>query len=165
MRSKTHTAPPKTIDEYLTRVSDDKRAALQRLRETILSVVPMAEECISYQMPAFRYEGRVLVYFAAAANHCAFYPGGMVNDFKDELEAFETSKGTIRFQADRPLPASLVQKIVRARAAQNAARASSAKQAKPKRAAPKQVKPKARKPKQAEPSAAKPKQPKAKRAR
>jgi len=69
MRSKTHSAPPATIDEYLSRVGDDKRAALQRLRETILGVVPTAEECISYQMPAFRYDGRVLVYFAAAANH------------------------------------------------------------------------------------------------
>ena len=130
MRSKTHTAPPKTIDEYLTRVSDDKREALERLRQTILGVIPMAEECISYQMPAFRYEGRVLVYFAAAANHCAFYPGGMVDDFKDELEAYDTSKGTIRFQAERPLPASLVRKIVKARVAQNAARASKAKKVK-----------------------------------
>ena len=130
MRSKTHTAPPKTIDEYLTRVSDDKREALERLRQTILGVIPMAEECISYQMPAYRYEGRVLVYFAAAANHCAFYPGGMVDDFKDELEAYDTSKGTIRFQAERPLPASLVRKIVKARVAQNAARASKAKKVK-----------------------------------
>lgn len=164
MRSKTHTAPAKTIDEYLTRVSDDKREALERLRQTIRDVVPLAEECISYQMPAFRYEGRVLVYFAAAANHCAFYPGGMVNDFKDELEAFETSKGTIRFQPDRPLPASLVQKIVRARMAQHAARASSAKPAKRKRAEPTQAKSKRGKPKQAKRSAAKPKRPNAKRA-
>jgi len=130
MRSKTNTAPPSTIDEYLSRVSDDKRAALERLRKTILGVVPTAEECISYQMPAFRYDGRVLVYFAAAANHCAFYPGGMVNDFKDELEAYETSKGTIRFQPEHPLPASLVRKIVKARVAQNGARASKVKQAK-----------------------------------
>jgi len=132
MRSKTNTAPPSTIDEYLSRVSDDKRAALERLRKTILGVVPTAEECISYQMPAFRYDGRVLVYFAAAANHCAFYPGGMVNDFKDELEAYETSKGTIRFQPEHPLPASLVRKIVKARVAQNGARASKVKQAKAK---------------------------------
>jgi len=132
MRSKTHTAPPTTIDEYLSRVSDDKRAALERLRKTILGVVPTAEECISYQMPAFRYDGRVLVYFAAAANHCAFYPGGMVNDFKDELEGYETSKGTIRFQPEHPLPASLVRKIVKARVAQNGARASKVKQAKAK---------------------------------
>ena len=127
MRSKTHIARPTTIDEYLARVSDDQRAALEQLRQTIRGVVPTAEECISYQMPAFRYEGRVLVYFAAAAHHCAFYPGGMVNDFKDELEAFETSKGTIRFQPGRPLPATLVRKIVKARVAQNAAKAKKAK--------------------------------------
>jgi len=132
MRSKTHTAPPTTIDEYLSRVSDDKRAALERLRETIRGVVPTAEECISYQMPAFRHDGRVLVYFAAAANHCAFYPGGMVNDFKDELEGYETSKGTIRFQPEHPLPAWLVRKIVKARVAQNASRAAKAKAAKSK---------------------------------
>jgi uncharacterized protein YdhG (YjbR/CyaY superfamily) len=175
MRSKTYTAPPTTIDEYLTRVSDDKRAALQQLRQTILGVIPMAEECISYQIPAFRYDGRVLVYFAAAANHCAFYPGGTVNDFTDELEAYETSKGTIRFQPDRPLPASLVQKIVKARVAQNAARASTAKQAKPKRTKSKQTNPKqaraeqtkAKQPKakQPNPTRAKRKGPKAKRGR
>jgi len=121
MRSRTSTgARPTSIDEYLAGVSDDKRAALQRLRETILRVIPTAEECISYQMPAFRYEGKVLVWFAATANHCAFYPGGMVKDFEDELEEYETSKGTIRFQPDRPLPAALVRKIVKARVAQNA---------------------------------------------
>jgi uncharacterized protein YdhG (YjbR/CyaY superfamily) len=122
-------------------VSDEKRAALQQLRKTILGVIPNAEECISYQMPAFRYDGRVLVYFAAQANHCAFYPGGMVNEFQDDLEGYETSKGTIRFQPERPLPASLVRRIVKARVAQSAAKApkaSKAKQskatAKPKRA-------------------------------
>ena len=121
-------------------MSDDKRVALEQLRKTILAVLPTAEECISYQMPAFRHEGRVLVYFGAAANHCAFYPGGMVNDFKDELEAYETSKGTIRFQPERPLPASLVRKIVKARVAQNADRASKAKQVKGKQAKEKQAK-------------------------
>ena len=115
-------AKPATIDQYLAGVSDDKRAALQRLRETILGVIPTAEECISYGMPAFRYEGKVVVFLGAAANHCAFYPGGMVNEFADELEAFETSKGTIRFQPDHPLPAALVRKIVKAAVARNAKR-------------------------------------------
>lgn len=115
-------ARPASIDEYLAGVSEDKRAALQRLRKTILGVIPRAEECISYGMPAFRYEGKVVVFLGAAANHCAFYPGGMVNEFADELEAFETSKGTIRFQPDHPLPAALVRKIVKAAVARNAAR-------------------------------------------
>jgi len=158
MRSKTHTAPPATIDEYLSRVSDDKRAALQLLRETILRVIPTAEECISYQMPAFRYDGRVLVYFGAAVNHCAFYPGGTVNDFKDELEGYETSKGTIRFQPDHPLPASLVHKIVKARLAQSSATAPKAKRAKLKQT--KSERPKTKRAKQA-----KSKQPKVKRPR
>lgn len=168
MRSKTHTAAPANIDDYLARVPDDKRAALEQLRRTILEVIPMAEECISYQMPAFRHDGRVLVYFAAAANHCAFYPGGMVNDFKDELEAYETSKGTIRFQPELPLPASLVQKIVKARVAQNAARAAKVKHAKPKQTKserPKTKRAKQAKSKLAKPRQAKSKQPRAKRAR
>ena len=124
MRSKTHTTPPRTIDEYLTRVNDDKRAALERLRQTILAVAPMAEECISYQMPAFSYEGRVLVYFAATANHCAFYlmSGSTVAAHERELAGYDTSKGTIRFPADKPLPAALVRKLVKARIAENDAR-------------------------------------------
>jgi uncharacterized protein YdhG (YjbR/CyaY superfamily) len=144
MRSKPHTAPPRTIDEYLGRVSRDKRAALQQLRKTILQIIPTAEECISYQMPAFRYDGRVLVYFAAAANHCAFYPGGMVHEFEDDLEEYETSKGTIRFQPERPLPVSLVKKIVKARVAQNAATKSKATKSKATQAKSRQAKAKGR---------------------
>ena len=122
MRSKADAGTkPTSTDAYLARVGDDQRAALQQLRKPSLSVIPTAEECISYQMPAFRYDGRVLVWFAATAKHCAFYPGGMVKDFEDELADFETSKGTIRFQPEHPLPASLVKKIVKARVAQNAA--------------------------------------------
>jgi uncharacterized protein YdhG (YjbR/CyaY superfamily) len=110
----------RTIDEYLAGLSDDKRAALEKLRKDILAAAPRAEECISYQMPAFRLDGKMLVWFGAAANHCAFYPGGIVDDFKDDLAGYETSKGTIRFQPVRPLPASLVRKLVKARIARNA---------------------------------------------
>ena len=140
MRRKPGSRTPTSIDEYLAGVSDEKRAALQQLRKTILGVIPKAEECISYQMPAFRHDGRVLVYFAAQANHCAFYPGGTVNEFKDDLEGYETSKGTIRFQPDRPIPASLVRRIVKARVAQNAAKAGKSEPSKAKQAKPKQVK-------------------------
>jgi uncharacterized protein YdhG (YjbR/CyaY superfamily) len=112
---------PKTIDEYLAALSDDKRAALQKLRKAILAAAPRAEECISYQMPAFRLDGKVLVWFGAASNHCAFYPGAVVEAHKDDLENYYTSKGTIRFPADKPLPASLVRKLVKARIAKNAA--------------------------------------------
>lgn len=113
---------PKTIDEFLATLSPDKRAALERLRKTIQAAAPNAKECISYQMPAFCLDGSPFVWFGATANHCSFYPGGIVQDYLDELEAFETSKGTIRFQADHPIPATLIRKLVKARAAQTAAR-------------------------------------------
>lgn len=118
-------AKPKTIDEYLAAVSADKRAALEKLRKTIKAAAPKAEECISYGMPAFRLNGRVLVCFGAGANHCAFYPssGSIVAAFAEELKGYDTSKGTIRFAADKPLPAALVKKIVKARIAENAERA------------------------------------------
>jgi uncharacterized protein YdhG (YjbR/CyaY superfamily) len=111
---------PKTIDEYLATLSDDKRAALEKLRKTIRGAAPMAEECISYQLPAFRQNG-MLVAFGATAKHCAFYlmSSTTVQAHKDELKDYDTSKGTIRFQADNPLPAALVRKLVKARIAEN----------------------------------------------
>ena len=112
-------AKPKTIDEYLAALSNDKRAALERLRKIIQAAAPGAEECISYQLPAFRLDGKWFVWFGAAANHCAIY--GVVGAHKDELKDYNTSgKGTIRFQADNPLPATLVRKLVKARIAKNA---------------------------------------------
>jgi uncharacterized protein YdhG (YjbR/CyaY superfamily) len=104
-----------SIDDYLAGLADDQRAALERLRRTIHSIVPRAEECISYQLPAFRLDGKVLVWFGAGAKHCAFYPGGVVPEFQRELKDYHTSKGTIRFQPDDPLPAALVRKLVKAR--------------------------------------------------
>ena len=116
-RATTKRVKPGSIDDYLARLTDDKRAALQKLRKDILAAARGAEECISYQMPAFRFEGRILVWFGAAANHCSFYPTGIVEDFKDDLKGYDVSKGTIRFKPDEPLPATLVRKIVRARIA------------------------------------------------
>ena len=111
---------PQTIDEYLAAVSEDKRAALEKLRKTIKSVAPTAEECISYQICAFRQNG-MLVGFGAAVKHCAFYPmsSTTVAAFQDDLKDFNTSTGTIRFQPDKPLPAALVRKLVKARIAEN----------------------------------------------
>src|SRR6187455_2364374 len=95
---------PATIDDYLAGVSSDKRAALERLRKIIRSAAPGAEECISYQIPAFRLDGKGLVWFGAAANHCALY--GVVGAGADGLEDYDTSgKGTIRFRPDKPLSA------------------------------------------------------------
>jgi uncharacterized protein YdhG (YjbR/CyaY superfamily) len=114
---------PETIDEYLAPLSNEKRATLERLRRAIQSAAPKAEECISYQIPAFRLDGKMLVAFGAARNHCSFYPGAHpVQVHQKELKAYDTSKGTIRFQADSPLPATLVRKLVKARIADYAAR-------------------------------------------
>jgi uncharacterized protein YdhG (YjbR/CyaY superfamily) len=112
-------AKPQTIDEYLTPLSKEKRAALQKLRKAIKSAAPKAEECISYQLPAFRLGGKFFVAFGAAANHCAFYPGSLpVQVHKKELKAYDTSKGTIRFPAKSPLSATLVRKLIKTRIAE-----------------------------------------------
>src|SRR5260221_8515868 len=114
---------PKNIDEYLARLSEDKRAALEKLRKTIKAAAPKAEERISYQICAFRQNG-MLVGFGATANHCAFYlmSSSAVVAHKNELKGYDISKGTIRFQVDKPLPAALVRKLVKARIAENAGR-------------------------------------------
>ena len=115
------TAKPKTIDDYLAALSDDKRVALEKLRKTIRAAVPKAEECISYGLAAFRLDGKPLVAFGATANHCAFYPmtSTTVEAHKVALRNYDTSKGTIRFQPAKPLPASLVRTLVKARIAEN----------------------------------------------
>lgn len=114
-------AKPKTIDEYLAALSDEKRDALEWLRKTIRAAVPRAEECISYGIPAFRLDGKPFIWFGAAANHCALY-GVVGREFRHELSDYDTSgRGTIRFKPDNPLPATLVRKLVKARVARNAA--------------------------------------------
>jgi len=114
-------AKPKTINAYLAPLSGEKRAALQKLRKAIKAAAPKAQECISYGIPAFRLDGRMFVAFGAAAKHCAFYPGARpVEAHKRDLEAYSTSKGTIRFPPETPLPASLVRKLVKTRLAEYA---------------------------------------------
>ncbi len=132
----------RTTDEYLAALSADKRAALEQLRVTIRKLVPNAEECISYGLPAFRLDGQVLVGFGAGKDHCAFYPmsGRTVAALEDDLARYETSKGTIRFPIGNPLPASLVRKIVKARIAENAAQPQKRAQAeKPGKKSPKKA--------------------------
>jgi uncharacterized protein YdhG (YjbR/CyaY superfamily) len=116
------TTKPRTIDEFLAGVPAGQRVVLEKLRQTIRAAAPGAEECISYGLAAFRLNGRALVAFGAWAKHCAFYPMSSVTTFalREELRNFETSKGTIRFTVDRPLPAALVRKLVKARMAENA---------------------------------------------
>ncbi len=118
-RKAARTGKPKTPAAYLATVSPDKRAALEALRKAIRAAAPGAEECISYDLPAFRLNGKLLVAYGAAANHCAFYPGSVLEILKDELQDYDTTKGTIRFPADKPLPAALVRKLVKLRVAKN----------------------------------------------
>jgi uncharacterized protein YdhG (YjbR/CyaY superfamily) len=114
-------AKPKTIDEYLAALSDDKRTSLEKLRKTIKAAAPKAQECIRYGLAAFCLDGKPLVTFGATTNHCAFYlmSGSTVEAHEDVLKGYDTSKGTIRFQADDPLPTALVRKLVKARIAEN----------------------------------------------
>jgi len=116
---------PQSIDDYLAPLSVEKRAALQHLRRAIKAAAPGAEECVSYGIPAFRLDGRVLVYMGAATKHCAFYPGAHpIEAHKKALAAYDTSKGTIRFPPNAPVPAALVRKLVKTRIAEQAARRS-----------------------------------------
>lgn len=113
--------PPKatTIDGYLATLAAPKRRALEQLRRQIKAAAPGAEVCISYGIPSFRLNGKLLVSFGAAAKHCAFYPGAEpIRKHKNELKGYDLEKGTIRFQADDPLPSTLVRKLVKTRVAQ-----------------------------------------------
>ena len=101
-------------------MSAEKRVALENLRQTIRAAAPGAVECICYGLAAFRLNGVFLVALGAAVEHCAFYPGSSVRAFKGELRNYDTGKGTIRFQPDKPLPAALVRKLVKARIASDA---------------------------------------------
>jgi uncharacterized protein YdhG (YjbR/CyaY superfamily) len=108
-----------TPNDYLAGLPADQRSALERLRKEIRAAAPEAEECMSYGIPGFRLNGKLLVSYGAAAKHCAFYPGSIVRQFEKELKGYDTSgKGTIRFSADKPLRPALVKKIVTARIAE-----------------------------------------------
>lgn len=108
--------PPKDVETYLRGLPAEARAALEKLSQTIKSVAPEAVEVISYGIPTFKLDGRMLVSYAAFTEHCSFFPGaGPVDEHEDELKSFQTSKGTIRFTLTRPLSASLVKKLVKTR--------------------------------------------------
>ncbi len=122
---------PANTDAYLATLPTGQREALETLRRQILAAAPGATECISYGMPAVRGKG-VLVWFAAAKAHCALYRGGQVEHFADRLAGYQTSKGAIRFQPEKPLPPKLVADIVARRIEQDEA-AAAARAAKRKR--------------------------------
>ena len=112
---------PKDIDEYLAGVPEPARGTLSKVRAAIRSAVPsQATEAITYGMPTFKYKGS-LVAFAAFKKHCSLFPMSMavIAEFKNELRDFHTFKGTIQFPLDKPLPAALLKKIVKARVWQN----------------------------------------------
>jgi uncharacterized protein YdhG (YjbR/CyaY superfamily) len=108
------------VDEYLERVPEPARTTLKKIRSVIRSVAPPeATEGISYGMPTFKYKG-MLASFAAFSDHCSLFPGaGPTIEFKDELKNFQTSKGTIRFAPNKPLPATLLKRLMKARIAEN----------------------------------------------
>ena len=110
---------PKSVEEYLAGVPQPARNTLDKVRLAIRSAVPSeATETISYGIPAFQHKG-VLVWFAAFSNHCSFFPtASVIEAFRNELKGFSTSKGTIHFPTDKPLPAALIKKMVKMRVAQ-----------------------------------------------
>jgi len=112
-------APPQDVDEYLASVTGPARGMLIKMRDAIRSVAPPeAIETISYKMLAFKYNG-VLVWYAAFSKHCSLFPTAAVMDvFKDELKSFATSKGTIKFPLDKPLPVALIKRLVKERVRQ-----------------------------------------------
>ena len=116
-------AAVRTVDDYLARVPEEARATLEKLRQTIRAAAPKAVEVISYQMPMFKHHGMVAG-FAAFKDHCSLFPGSAVmEEYREELKRYDTSKGTIRFPAGKPLPVALVRKLVKARVKQNEAKA------------------------------------------
>jgi uncharacterized protein YdhG (YjbR/CyaY superfamily) len=114
------TKVPRTVDEYLERVPEPARTTLKKIRTVIRSVAPPeATEGISYGMPTFKYKG-MLASFGAFSDHCSLFPGaGPTIEFKNELKNFQTSKGTIRFAPNKPLPSALLKRLVKARIAEN----------------------------------------------
>ena len=118
---KANSGAANEVDAYLAGVAEPARTTLHKIRATIRAAAPAeATEAISYGMPAFQYKGP-LMGFAAFAKHCSLFPmnGSLVAEFAEELKDYRTSKGTIQFPVDKPLPAALVKKLVKARVAQN----------------------------------------------
>lgn len=108
------------VDEYLRGIEEPKRTTLKALRRTILEIVPDAEEVISYRVPAFRVDGRIVAGFAAFRNHLSYLPfsGSVLQELAGELEGYTMTKSALHFRVDRPLPGTLVRKLIAARRAE-----------------------------------------------
>ncbi len=115
---------PVSVQAYLSAVPEPARTALETLRAQIRAAAPEATETISYQMPGFRQDGRMLVTYAAFRDHCSLFPMSVrvIDAHAEELAPYRAGKGTLRFTAERPIPAALVERLVRARIEENAAR-------------------------------------------
>lgn len=105
----------KTIDEFIAKYPNDVQAILRKIRQTIKDVAPDAKEKISYGIPTFTLNGKNLVHFSAYAKHIGFYPGSMpIAELSKELVGYKTSKGTIQFPLNKPIPYDLIKKITKA---------------------------------------------------
>lgn len=110
----------KEIDAYIANLDEPKRSMLEQLRQTILGIIPEAEECISYGMPAFRLNGKVVAGFAAFKDHLSYLPhsGSVLGELADEVAGYATTKGSLHFPVDQPLPKALVKRLLEARISQ-----------------------------------------------
>ncbi len=115
--------PAHEIDEYLATRDEPKRRSLEHLRAAILRIIPDAEQCISYGMPAFKVRGKAVAGFAAFKQHLSYFPHSstVLPELRDEVAAYTTSKGTLRFTVDTPLPAALVEQLINVRRRQASA--------------------------------------------
>lgn len=115
-------AAPTSVEDYLAALPQEPRAALEKLRKTIKAAAPEATETISYQMPTLKDQGRFLVSYAAFKDHCSLFPASkaVMEALGEELKPYFSGKGTLRFTADKPIPAALVKKIVKTRIEENA---------------------------------------------
>lgn len=117
---------PDTIDEYLATISPDRRVLLEKLRRTIRKLVPEAEECISYSMPAFRFNGHVVAGFLATQKGCSYFPfsGSTLATLSDDLAQYDQTKSALHFDAKQPLSTTLVRKLLKARISETEVRAT-----------------------------------------
>ena len=120
LRLKTATVSKSEVDDYLARLDATQRATLEQLRRTILEIVPDAEQCISYRLPAFKVGGAVVAGFAAFKNHLSYLPhsGSVFSELPDDVAPYVTTKGSLHFAVDSPLPKSLVKKLIATRMSQ-----------------------------------------------